>query len=107
MKKISTLAFMAFIVTHCIAQTPPCTPDWTNDSLFNPSASHMHCAERNLPYSQTLQSKVPPVLDIYNFGFPAHYNLTVQWLRFDSLTGLPPGITYELYPHGYIVGGEY
>lgn len=75
----------------------PCTIDSSiTDPGFYPT--EFPCVERTVPYDTSLQIYNFSTVDAADFGIPFPVTVTVNWVRIDSIEGLPSGITYVCSP---------
>ena len=75
---------------------PPCTVDTSNHSNgFNPT--NLPCINPLVPYSQVQQIYIPGV---------GPGGITIDSASFTGITGLPAGITFEVYPSNGIIMGN-
>jgi hypothetical protein len=108
MKKIYVLLAAVLCGIQMIFAGANCTIDSTNTAFFNPRPDSLPCVERNFPYSQVLQIKVPTSVDLATFGLGFSFILSVDSVVFDSITGLPSGLSYSMNPPGgHLYGGNH
>ena len=106
MKKIYVLVSVFSLFSH-FAFASGCVIDSNNTIFFAPRPDSLPCAERGVGYNQVIQIKIPTSIDLQQFGFPISFVLTIDSVVFDSLTGLPNGITYLINPaSGHLMGGQ-
>ncbi len=98
MKHFAALSFLlVFFVFGANAQ---CTPDASITTPgFYPAPDSLPCVERGIAFDTVLQFKNYTTIDPAAFGFPQlPVTITVNWVRVDSIAGLPSGLTYACSP---------
>lgn len=93
MKK-ALLAIIAVLFSAALQVNAQCVPDlsMTNPGIVPDSATGLAHATVSLPYSDTLQFRVPTDTTVIYMSQPVTF--TVNWIRVDSVLGLPPGFTW-------------
>jgi hypothetical protein len=93
MKKtlLAIIVLSFFSVLQLRAQ---CNPDLTltTPGIVPDSATGLAHAVVSQPYTDTLQFRVPPDTTFIYLGSPLTF--TINWIRIDSVVGLPPGFTW-------------
>ena len=92
-KKLLLAISAVFAISFANAQ---CTPDaqFTSPGIYPDSATNMLPAYETIAYSQTITNVVPADTCVVII-FPPCTNLSLDSVVLESLTGLPPGLTYQ------------
>lgn len=94
MKHFAALALLFIGFTFGV--NAQCTPDPNITTPgFYPAPDSLPCVERNVLFDTVLQFKNFSTINPADFGLPPIGNVTVNWVRIDSIGGLPTGITYQ------------
>ncbi|HLP20841.1 MAG TPA: hypothetical protein VK174_11100, partial [Chitinophagales bacterium] len=82
-----------------------CTIDSSNIPVpgVYPQPSNLPHIQQSTFYDQTIQGRVKSEGDTLILGATFHY--TVEFMRVDSITGLPPGISWAKSPNAIPGGG--
>jgi hypothetical protein len=93
MKKLLLIISAVFAISFANAQ---CTPDpqYTSPGIYPDSATNMMVAYELTPYSQTITNVVPADTCVLIL-FPPCTLLSLDSVVVESLTGLPPGLTFQ------------
>lgn len=91
MKKIFTLIASAAFAASTIAQV--CTPKQLPAPTFDPKPDSIPCFVVGQPVDQTFYFKIPATAGAF----------TISYIRIDSVSNLPAGLTYQLNK----AGGQY
>lgn len=84
-----------------------CVPDTSiHDPGFYPSGQ-LPCVEQGVYLDTSIQVLNFTTVDPADFGVPLPGTITVYWVKIISITGLPAGINYSVYPSDSIAAGEH
>lgn len=98
MKNLLLTAFVSLMfIGQILAGGAPCAID---SSITDPGFYPMElpCVERTVPYDTSIQLYNYSTVDAADFGIPFPVTVTVNWVRVDSITGLPSGLGYACNP---------
>ncbi len=84
MRKLFTLLALGAFAFNMNAQT--CTPQQLSEPSFQPKPDSVDCFVVGQPVDQTFYFKIPATAGAF----------TIQYIRIDSVSNLPAGLTYEL-----------
>lgn len=101
MKNFSIFFFFTTGIQFFLFAQQPCTPDQNCPFTSLICASNTSNACVNEPYSQTLTLAVPPSFTDPGSGT----TYPIQKIKINSITGLPPGISYQCNPSTCTVNG--
>ena len=104
MKK--TLLLISFIVLSTLQIQAQCVPNTSNTTpgITPDSATGLSAGTVGVLYSQVLQIFVPATTPVVIFGQTV--TVTVVSVELNSLTGLPPGLTYACNPSNCLFPGN-
>jgi PKD repeat protein len=97
MKQFAALALL--LVAFTFGANAQCTPDQSITTPgFYPGPDSLPCVERGVLFDTVLQFKNFTTIDAADFGIPFPVTITVNWVRVDSIGGLPNGLSYACSP---------
>ncbi len=97
MKQFAALALI--LVAFTFGANAQCTPDQSITTPgFYPGPDSLPCLERGVLFDTVLQFKNFTTIDAADFGIPFPVTITVNWVRVDSIGGLPTGLSYSCSP---------
>lgn len=97
MKHFAALSLL--LMAFAFGASAQCTPDASITTPgFYPSPDSLPCVERGVAFDTVLQFKNFSTVNAADFGIPFPITVTVNWVRIDSIGGLPTGITYSCNP---------
>lgn len=105
MKKVLlSLVTATLVSTGAMAQ---CTIDQSNTAFFNPSADSVPCATRGIPYDETLQMYIPSSVNLQDYvpSLPIAFNLNIDSVVLNNITGLPTGLSWSSNPNTNVFYG--
>jgi hypothetical protein len=94
MKQFFTFLFACSLLTFSVQLQAQCTPDpgFTGEGISPDTATNMAPACVGVPYAETFTVHPPPDTIIAGFTF------TINFMRIDSVVGLPAGFSYACSP---------
>jgi len=97
MKHFAALSLL--LIAFAFGASAQCTPDASITTPgFYPSPDSLPCVERGVAFDTVLQFRNFSTVNAADFGIPIPLTVTVNWVRIDSIGGLPNGITYSCTP---------
>lgn len=97
MKHFAALTLL--LVAFAFGAQAQCTPDQSiTQPGFYPAPDSLPCVERGVLFDTVLQFKNFSTVNAADFGIPFPVTVTVNWVRVDSIGGLPNGLSYACNP---------
>lgn len=108
MKKIYSFLAAVFISINIAFAGVGCVVDSSVTTFLSPHPDSIPCMERNVFYGSCIQLVVPDSIDLINYGSPFSFVLYVDSVVLTGISGLPVGISDNVYPApGVFYPGEY
>jgi PKD repeat protein len=104
MKHFAALSLL--LMAFAFGASAQCTPDASLTTPgFYPSPDSLPCVERGVAFDTVIQFRNFSTVNAADFGIPFPITVTVNWVRIDSIGGLPTGITYACNPSNCQIPG--